>query len=81
MANDSRNRMRFDEADARRLLLARAIETTSTQGGLLTVAEGEDLDLRAVKMARAAAGPRGEIDARASANVERSNGSLRHRAP
>jgi hypothetical protein len=43
MANDSRNRMRFDEADARRLLLARAIETASTQGGLLTVAEGRTL--------------------------------------
>ncbi|MGE0497549.1 MAG: DUF3482 domain-containing protein [Ramlibacter sp.] len=54
-------RMRLDEAQARRVVLAQAIETADTQGRWLTDAERETIDLQAVAAAREAQGADGAV--------------------
>jgi len=61
MTAENNLRIRVDERRARRLILAQAIETCDAQGKLLSDTEREQLDLRAVELARAAAGAAGEI--------------------
>src|SRR5258708_99827 len=58
--------LEMDEPHARRLILAQAIEMSDAQANLLTDTEGDQLGLRAIELARAAAGPAGEIDVAAA---------------
>ena len=49
--------MSMDEAQARRVVLAQAIETVDTQGRLLEAAARDTIDRQARQDARAFAGP------------------------
>lgn len=51
----SQNTLRIDEASARRIVLAQAIETADTQGRLLSAVEREQIDGQASEAARSAA--------------------------
>jgi len=53
-------RIAVDEADARRILLAQAIEITDTRGELISDVERDQLDVRALEEARAASAGRSD---------------------